>query len=395
MRSVRTKELFIGLLVVVIAGGLYQYFRPLPGIAPLGQTPTPPKTQAIALPWPSSGQAALGADGYGVLETHGELTPVSTASIAKVFTAIAVLQKKPLTAGSQGPTITLDQTDVDYFNYYYSRGGTVANVKVGEQITEYQLLQAILLPSANNIADTLARWAFGSIQAYVTYANQMVKNMGLAHTTVNNTNGFDDTTTSTADDLVKLGLEALKVPVIADVVNQKSASIPVEGQVNNVNWLLGDNGVVGIKTGNTDKAGGCYLFAARHQILGRQVMLVGAVLGSSNLTDAITAGRNLASAADSGFQKVSVITRGQVLGSYHAPWGANSQLKAGQNLSLTVWKGKEIVITSDLEPAAAPAPAGVAIGSVHVASGGQSTSSPLYLTQDLAGPSWRWRLTRS
>ncbi|HET6864004.1 MAG TPA: serine hydrolase [Candidatus Saccharimonadales bacterium] len=395
MRSARAKWLFIGLLIVVTAGGLYQYFRPLPGIAPLGQTPTPPKTQGIALPWPSSGQAALGANGYGVLEAHGGLTPVSTASIAKVFTAIAVLQKKPLAAGSQGPTITLDQTDVDYFNYYYSRGGTVANVKVGEQITEYQLLQAMLLPSANNVADTLARWAFGSIQAYVTYANQMVKNMGLAHTTVNNTNGFDDTTTSTADDLVKLGLEALKVPVIADVVNQKSASIPVEGQINNVNWLLGDNGVVGIKTGNTDKAGGCYLFAARHQILGRQVILVGAVLGSSNLTDAITAGRNLASAADSGFQKINVIARGQVLGSYHAPWGANSQLKAGQDLSLTVWKGKEIVITSDLEPAAAPAPAGAAIGSVHVTSGSQSISSPLYLSQDLAGPSWRWRLLRS
>src|SRR5689334_21130881 len=109
MKFTRPKKLFIGLLIVIIAGGFYQCFRPLPRIAPLGQTPPPPRTQAIGLPWPSSGQAALGAEGYGVLETHGRLTPVSTASVAKVITALAVLQKKPLAVGSQGPTVTLGQ----------------------------------------------------------------------------------------------------------------------------------------------------------------------------------------------------------------------------------------------------------------------------------------------
>ena len=394
MRSSSVKKLFLGLLIVIIAGGFYQYFRPLPGIAPLGRTPAAPKTTAINLPWPAIGQAALGADGYGLLESHGLSTPAPTASVAKIITAIAVLQKKPLAVGSQGPTLTLDQTDLDYFNYYYSHEGSVAKVSVGEQITEYQMLQAMLIPSANNIADSLARWAFGSTTAYVTYASQMVKGMGLSQTTVGNTNGFDDSTTSTANDLVRLGLVAIKDPVITDVVSQKTASVPVQGTVKNVNWLLGSDGVVGIKTGNTDKAGGCYLFAAKRQILGQQFTLVGAVLGAPDLSHAISAGRDLLVAADNGFEKVTLIKKGQILGSYKTPWGAQAQLTSGKDLALTVWKGKDIEIASNLEPAAAPAKAGAAIGSVRVAGSGQSASSPLNLSQDLTSPSLTWRLFR-
>ncbi len=393
MRTNSVKKLFLGLLIIIVAGGVYQYFRALPGITPLGRTPAAPKSTAVALPWPAN-QAAIGAAGYGVLDSHGPAAPASIASIAKVITALAVLQKKPLAAGSQGPTITLDSTDVDYFNYYYARDGSVANVTNAERITEFQMLQAMLIPSANNIADSLARWAFGSTEAYVTYANQMVKGLGLTRTTVGNTNGFDDTTTSTAEDLVKLGLAALNEPIVSDIVSQKSASVPVQGKINNVNWLLGSDGVVGIKTGNTDKAGGCYLFAAKRQILGRQFTMVGAVLGSSDLVTAISTGRDLLVAADNGFQKVTVVTKGEVLGSYRAPWGASSQLKAGKDLSLMIWKGKDIEISSNLEPATAPAAAGDTLGSVRVAGSGQSASSTLVLSQDLPGPSLTWRLFR-
>jgi D-alanyl-D-alanine carboxypeptidase (penicillin-binding protein 5/6) len=100
----------------------------------------------------------------------------------------------------------------------------VVKVAAGEQISEYQALQAMLLPSANNMADSLARWAFGSPADYVTYANGIIKKMGLSHTVVGNTNGFDDTTTSTADDLVMIGLQAMRNPVIADIVSQSTAS---------------------------------------------------------------------------------------------------------------------------------------------------------------------------
>ncbi|MBX4201978.1 hypothetical protein KW803_03780 [Candidatus Saccharibacteria bacterium] len=196
-------------LVVIMVGGVYLYARPISDIQPTSQIPIQPKTQSIALPWPSTGQAALGAKNYGVLASNNVDDAVPIASIAKVIAAMAVLQQKPLAAGAQGPMITLDSKDLDFYNYYYLNDGSAAKVALGEQISEYQALQAMLIPSANNLADSLTRWAFGSDTAYAAYANQMLKSMGLTNTAVAGASGFADDATSTASDLVTIGIAAI------------------------------------------------------------------------------------------------------------------------------------------------------------------------------------------
>lgn len=382
------------ILVVIIGAGIYLYFRPWPAPMPITQTPKPPKTTAIQLPWPSGGQAAIGATGYGLLASNGPADPKPIASIAKIITALAILQKKPLTGGGQGPTITLDTTDVGYYDYYLSHDGSVAQVTDGEQITEYQALEAMLIPSANNVADSMVRWAFGSTDNYLTYANQMVKEMGLSHTTVAGASGFADTTTSTAADLVQLGIAALNNPSITQIVSLSSADLPVAGTVNNVNWLLGSDGVVGIKTGNTDVAGGCFLFGAKHQVAGQTITIVGAILGQPQLNDAISAAQPLLGAVDSGFTKLTVIHKGQSLGYYATAWGATARAQAAEDLSLTVWKGQDTKVVNSIDSINAPAKAGSKAGTVVVQSGKQIATSPLNLSSNLSGPSWHWRLIR-
>jgi D-alanyl-D-alanine carboxypeptidase (penicillin-binding protein 5/6) len=388
----RTKLTPALLLIVLVAAAAYLYMRPVPQLTAENLTPPAPKTTPINLPWPSGGQAALGAQGYGLLASNNAATPVPVGSVAKVITALAVLQKKPIADNSQGPSITLDATDVGYFNYYYGNDGSVAKVSEGETLTEYEALEAMLLPSANNIADSLARWAFGSPQNYITYANAMLKSLGYTKTTVGDSNGFSDTTTSTADELVSIGLRSMQQPVIAKIVDQTSAQIPEAGVVNNVNWLLGTDGVVGIKTGNTDKAGGCYLFAAKHLIDNQTVTLVGAILGAPNLAAAISSARPILEASDSGFKEVSIIKKGQTVDTYKAPWGAMAQLKAAQDLSLLVWQGQTINIVNQPEPLSVPAASGSQGGSVSVKTSGQAASSPLYLSSSLASPPWYWRI---
>ena len=394
MRHKARNRLLTLILVLIAALGAYLYMRPVPAVKPLSQIVTPPKTQAVAMAWPAGGQAAIGAVGYGVLAVHNTTTPVSIASIAKIITVMAILQQKPLAIGAQGPTIVLDDTDLGYYNYYYLNDGSAAKVAVGENLSEYQALQGMLLPSANNIADSLVRWAFGSPVAYAAYANQMIKAMGLTNTTVGSASGFADDTTSTADDLVKIGIKALANPVIAQVVNQQTANIPVAGDIKNVNWLLGTDGVVGIKTGNTDKAGGCYLFAANRQIQGKTITMVGAVLGAPDLNGAISAASPLLAASDSGFTSLKLINKGQALGSYKAPWGPKVQAAAANDLSMLVWKGQDIKILNSLSPVTASSKAGSVAGKVTVQSGQQVVSSSTLLTQNLPGPSWSWRLFR-
>jgi D-alanyl-D-alanine carboxypeptidase (penicillin-binding protein 5/6) len=379
-------------LVILLAYGVYAYLRPVPVIKPVTEIVAVPKNQAIVLPWPASGQSAIGAAGYGVLDSHNATTPVPIASVSKVITALAVLKQKPVSTGSQGETITLGSPDVDLFNYYYSKDGSVAQVNSGEQLTEVQALQTMLIPSANNMADSLATWAFGSVNGYVSYANKMVKDMGLKNTTVGDASGFGDVTTSTADDLVKLGIAALQNPVLAQIVSQPAAQVPVAGNIKNLNLLLGQDGFVGIKTGNTDHAGGCYLFASQRTVGGQQVTMVGAVLGQPNLTEALKSATPIIRASDSGFAQTMVLHKGQTLGYYQAPWGSAVQFKADKDVSVSAWKGQLIKIQNKATDVSSPAAFGTSVGTVSVTSGDKIETSNLVLSQNLPSPPWTWRL---
>ena len=202
------------------------------------------------------------------------LDTIAAASTIKIITALAILDKKPLQTGQQGPYITLGTSDVAIYQDYLRRGGSVAKVAAGEKISQYQALQAMLLPSANNIADSLVIWAFGSQKAYLSYAADFVASIGLKNTHLADASGFSPNSTSTAEDLVTAGLKAMRNPVIAEIVAQKQAKIPIAGVIQNVNWLLGKDGIIGIKTGHTDEAGGCYLFASRMIIAGKRVNIL-------------------------------------------------------------------------------------------------------------------------
>src|SRR5438874_2252340 len=78
--------------------------QPAAALAP-AQAPAP---FSVAPVWPEHiAAAAVGASGYGVLATTGQITPRPTASLAKVITCLAILQKHPLKTGEQGPSIPI------------------------------------------------------------------------------------------------------------------------------------------------------------------------------------------------------------------------------------------------------------------------------------------------
>lgn len=393
LKSAIRRSLYL-LVAITFGIGLFAFLRPLPLVKATPETVNIKTGAAISLPWPSYGQAAFGAASYGLLASHGDQKPAPIASVAKIITALFVLQQKPLALNAQGPTITLDATDVGYYNYYYANDGSIAKVTNGEQISEYQALQALLLPSANNMADSLARWAFGSTDAYVTYANSHIKDLGLTQTTVGGPSGFSAYTTSTANDLVRLGIQALANPVIAQIVNQQSAVVPVAGEIHNVNWLLGADGVNGIKTGNTDQAGGCFLFSAKHSVNGQDITLVGAVMGAPDLNQAIKDAKPILESADSGFQKITAIKKGQILGSYTADWGATAQAVAANDVSLYVWRGQAITASLSLNNINGNTATDSAVGGLQITANGQTASMQALLNQKFAKPSLTWRIFR-
>jgi len=378
-----------------MGGLLFNYLRPLP-IAAASLTNPAEQAEATNLSWPTQGSAAIGAQGYGVLATHGSQTPRPTASMAKIITVLAVLEKHPLRLGEQGPTLTMTQADYNLYAKYMHEDGSYATVAVGEKISEYQVLQATLLPSANNMADSLAVWTFGSLDNYRAYANDMVKHFGLTSTTVgSDASGFLPDSTSTPSDFIKLGELALQNPVIAQIVAQPTATIPVQGVITSANSRLGINGIIGIKTGLTDQAGGCFLFAAKYTPSGSgPITIIGVIMGTANLNDALKGSGPLLNSAKPYFSVKTPVKAGQVFATLTTAWTNSVQVIAKTNITLLAWRGAPLVPHIELAQINRSLPANTQVGTAIISSGESKATTPLVLRQAIQGPSWQWRVKR-
>jgi serine-type D-Ala-D-Ala carboxypeptidase (penicillin-binding protein 5/6) len=238
--------------------------------------------------WPADGQAAVQL-GQSQVQAGPNQHAAAIASVAKVMTAYVVLRDHPLRPGEDGPTITLTDADVADTDRRRRQGESVVSIAAGEQLTELQALQALLLPSANNIAALLARWDAGSVDRFVARMNATARSLGMTHTRYTDPSGYDDATLSTAADQVRIVDRAMRLPVFARIVATPSVWLPVAGAVHNTHRLLGRNGFVGVKTGSTAAAGGCFAFRATRWIDGKRTTITGVVLGQPG-DDRVAAG---------------------------------------------------------------------------------------------------------
>lgn len=254
------------------------------------------------MPWPSYGVSAYGVPEDNLFaSSKTDETPVPIASLAKIITALAILQKKPLQPGEQGPMIALDAQDVELVNEYARKDGTYVQVLDGEKISEYQALQAMLLVSANNMADSLVRWAFGSMDAYVAYANNMLKDQHIEHASVADASGFSPSTVSTAKDMTRIGYLYITQPVLRQIATQEQATIPVEGEIKNYNSFANEPGIIGLKIGNTDEAKKTFITASIHKGPGSsETISIAVVLGAENLKIAAQDAVAILKAGDAG-----------------------------------------------------------------------------------------------
>jgi D-alanyl-D-alanine carboxypeptidase (penicillin-binding protein 5/6) len=245
--------------------------------------------------WPNEGQAAFVLAGESKIHAGPNQHMAAIASVAKVMTAYLVLRDHPLRRGEDGPTITLTDADVADTERRRGQQESVVAIAAGEQLTELQALQALLLPSANNVAAVLARWDAGSQPGFVARMNATARSLGMTRTRYTDPSGYDDATVSTAADQVRIVEQAMRLPVLAGIVATPDATLPVAGTVHNTDALLGHLGFVGVKTGSDSAAGGCFAFRAIRWIDGRRTTITGVVLGQPG-HDRIGAGLRAAAA---------------------------------------------------------------------------------------------------
>lgn len=264
-------------------------------------------------------------------------TPIATASLAKMITVQVVLDKYPLKAGESGPTITMTNDDENRYWWAVNNGGSNARVVAGEQITERQLLEGILLVSANNMADSLAIWAFGSIDGYHQAARQWLNKNNLANTIVGgDASGFSSETKSTPTDLCKIMLLATKQPALVEILSANTATLPTGEVLQSTNRLLGQNGIFAGKTGYTDEAGRG-LMVASHQQIGNVQLTTAAVSLSNDSYDAAFDTTNQLVLALVNDLQIYSISKGEPIGEISSLWGSQTDLSVNHTVVIPYW----------------------------------------------------------
>ncbi|MER7796692.1 hypothetical protein [Microbacterium sp. NPDC096154] len=241
---------------------------------PVVAGPSPVATiEAADITWPATGASAV-AVGEGATLTSAD-EPHAMASITKLLTALMVLEAKPLRPGETGPDYHFVEKWNDSYEEYLYRDESALPVPAGGTLTQYQLLQGMLLGSACNYTDILVADIWGDDAAFAAAAGEFLEEKGLGGITVVEPTGIDPANTATPSALIELGRLALADPVIAEIVAQSSAELPGAGLVENTNDLLSDPGVVGIKTGTLE---GSNLLSAKDIVVGERTVRVFAVV---------------------------------------------------------------------------------------------------------------------
>jgi serine-type D-Ala-D-Ala carboxypeptidase (penicillin-binding protein 5/6) len=388
-----------GLVVLAaLAYGVFALLRSVPGTTVIPALRSGVFAGRSRLAWPSHGEAAVGVEGVGLIGSRGSGRPTPIASIAKVMTAYVVLRDHPLHGRSGGPQITVRPADVAVYRADAAAGQSAVAVRAGERLTERQALEGLLLPSGNNIATLLANWDAGSGGAFVARMNARARALGLVHTRYTGASGVQASTMSTAGDQVRLAMRALEIPALRQTVAMAQAMLPVAGRQYNKDALLGNGGIVGIKTGTTSQAGGCFVFAAHEQLAGRSITVVGAVLHQvagraqlSMIEAAFHATTTLLASTRHVLVKRRVVRRGTTLAWMKTPWADRVALQAAGSASLVGWPGLRIHTTIAIAHHV-PVNAGQEIGTAVVAAGEQRDTVRLLTSRALPTASLAWRL---
>jgi len=404
-RKLRSAVLIAGAVIVIaaVAWVAVQLLRPVPAMVLTASVTTVRVVPGTAPhpDWPGRAEAAVGLPVIGLLGTHGGSRPVPIASLAKIMTGYVVLRDRPLPAAGPGPVITVTAADAAAYASDERLGQSVVQVAAGEKLTERQALEAMLIPSGNNIASLLARWDASSEAAFVAKMNTCARQLGLRSTRYADASGVNPATVSTASDQFRLTVTALQIPAFRQIVTMPQVTLPVAGVAYNVNAGLGHDGIIGVKTGSSSQAGGCLAFAAIRTVAGSPVTIVGVVLGvqatpaqPSELNEVISAAENLLGSVGGDLEHVQVIRPGTVLGSVSSAWTAGPAAVAVAGVSVIAWPDTPVTITVTPRTLGHAISQGQPVAQATVTIGGDVHHITLVASRAAPGPSVRWLLTR-
>ncbi len=209
-------------------------------------------------------------------------------------------------------------------------GGSQVFLAHGEVFSLEDLLEAVVIPSANDACVAIAEHMSGSVERFVEEMNAEVQRLGLQHTRCVNVHGLDDTpmddrNLTTAYDLAQIARALIHYPqVLAWSSIRYKPFRNGEFMLYTTNRLLGKfEGLDGLKTGYTQRAKSCLVATAKR----REMRLISVILGarSEKLRDRET--KRLIDWGFDTFSRVPLVDAGQLMGTVPLDWGLEPQVR--------------------------------------------------------------------
>ncbi|TQK20891.1 D-alanyl-D-alanine carboxypeptidase (penicillin-binding protein 5/6) [Microbacterium sp. SLBN-154] len=349
----------------------------------------PAAAPAAAPVWPAEGSAAVAVEGIGG-PVASSADRDAIASITKVVTSLVVLDELQLGPGEPGPEFRFTGRDSDEYWDYLAGGESALDVPVGGTLSMYQMLEGILIGSANNYADRLASYLYPTDAVFANAAASWLDRHGIDGITIVEPTGIDERNSASSDALIPLAQRALANPVVAEIVAKQAVELPGAGLVTNTNGLLADPGVVGIKTGTLDRWS--LLSAKSITVAETPITLYAAVLGQPDDEARLAASRALYAQLEAELQPTVAVPAGTTAGYVRTAWGEDVPIVTTADAAVIAWNGGSATVESafDLDDLRAE---GDTVGALTATGALDESVVGLELAQDVEDPSFWWRLT--
>ena len=320
------------------------------------------------------------------------------ASMTKMMTVLLAMER--VRAG----TAKLDEP-IQASAWASRIGGSQVYLREGEVFSLGEMLESIMIASANDAAVAVAEHLAGSTAAFVDQMNARAKTLGLTDTVYQSVHGLPPARGQTADlssahDLAVLGRELMRFPEVMRWAGSPSAGFRNDTlQMANTNHLVRTfPGATGLKTGYYREAGFCVTATASRN----QLNLIAVVLGLPTKGESFSEAARLMNDAFASYRLVSPVKRGGAVGEVPVAGTAGAAVKAValQDIRLLV-KGPDEQ-TLAVEPrlprvVQPPVRRGQSLGDVVVRRGDQELGRVAVIAdRDVAAAGWlSWLWNRS
>lgn len=307
------------------------------------------------------------ADTGDIIYEKNAYEHLSPASVTKIMSILLVLEAIDSGKISLEDEVPAGESSV-------KMGGSQIWLELGEKMTVNELFKAVVVASANDACTALGEYIAGSSQAFVKLMNEKAQSLGLENTCFENCTGLDDTIKnhySCAYDLAVIAREVLKHDLI---YNYSTIWLDYlrngKTELNNTNKLVNKyDGITGLKTGTTSKAGFCVCATAERE----DMNLIAVVLGADTSEHRFQTASNL---LDFGFAEYAVVAP-QIDEAQITPVKIkNGKVKSvvpiyNQTDKLLVKKGDiNIIYTYEIEDSvSAPVENGAELGEISIKNG--------------------------